>query len=820
MQPSSEEKSSCENCGIDLRGKKGAGKGQASVRYCSNACRQRAYRRRQKVGAAVVSTREAAQLTSLVGRDHDIAELRRTLKDTRLLTITGAPGVGKSRVAMEIIRKEQNVSHREAQIIDFCQPEMISISPESLPSLLEESIVGRMMMESGETGWPGEQLVLLENCDRVIEFCGPTVVALLFRFPGLRVVSSSREPWRISGEAVYRLAGLSLPRLSDGVSLEKCMRANAVRLFVSRCKAVNNEFELTEGNLTDVRDVCISLDGIPLALEVTAQLARALPIATIRNQLRDGTATLNQAWRTTDARHRDWWHTVQWSYDYLTVDEKRLYRRLCAIPNSFGVEAAEAAYTDDPKEARAVTDMLVQLEAKSLLWSCSGGSQKMPAFIMPNPLRVAVRQNLLSVEEEAGVLDRTVKRMVELADNLSNEMFPSVATLNRLDHEREHLRFLLTRLDGTSNASQLPLTLVLAALANFRGENTDEALTRIQDAMSVTNPGSERCADAFNWALELACWYGHDREATCLAPEAVSSAILTQDDARIARALLLSSLCKEMYTDGDDTAIDDLKRSISIAERRGFRTMLAACLSHLARHRLRQGSPSESARLLESTIPTLRQFATGWQLSSALLTAGAAALEREQVSEAEKFFQEILTLPSSPGLYDGVLGLALCATFDNRFERALKLISTIGGEPLTSFRLFPSWKERMAEVRRIAIRILSPARANAALTAGAQLDISQIVNFALDDYISEPRARNDDILTAREWNVLELVMKGMTNVEIAHRLHLSVRTVETHIRSIRTTLGLRSRAHMAAWAVQNLVETHSSAQINSWRQHA
>lgn len=797
MQYASNNQPSCENCGRALEPRQRYAKGPALVRYCSNACRQRAYRRRVKVGMVVPSAHGASQLSSFVGRDHDLVELRRLLRGTRLLTLTGPPGVGKSRLAMEVVKKEQRVSHRDTVVVDFCAPTMAALQPREVAAALE-TIVDRQVAPVRDAS--DEQLVLLENCDRVLDTCGSAVVEALFRYPGLRVIATSREPWRLSGEIVYRVAGLSLPAGATGTSPDDCLRADAVRLFVSRCRAVNHEFALTGDDFGDIAAICTMLDGLPLALELAAQLARALSVGAIRERLRDGTPMLNQGWRTADARHQSWHAALQWSYEQLTADEQRLFRRLCVMPGAWGTEATTAVYTDDPARAGTVPDLLIRLEAKSLLVSVADGSRAAAGFRVPASVLGFGRQQLLGAGEETAVMRRLTTWMTHRVERLPSARLPSPGELRGLAEEHEHLRHLLTWLGSTGDERQLSLAGALAAVEVIRGEARDEVLELVEHALASTDPGSPRRADALEGGLALACWHGRGRTALRLAPEAVSLAIRSGDQARVARTSLLSGLSKELYL-GGDAAVDDLNTARAVAERCGDMELLAVCLTHLARRLLHRGLLAEAAGLLERAVPVLRASAPLAHLSAALMTAGALALERDDLPSAEEHFQEVLALPYPRGFHDGMLGLALCSVRANGFERALSLLATLEGRSPTALRLFPAWREHLAEARTIATRILPHARAAAALAAGRGLDLRQSLTLARND-APAVAATGDDMLTAREWEVLRLVMEGLANTQIAHRMHLSVRTVETHIRSIRTSLGLRSRAHMAAWAAR------------------
>ncbi|MER0477723.1 LuxR C-terminal-related transcriptional regulator [Streptomyces sp. Edi2] len=805
MQKSNEKAnkkaSACETCGERIQ--RVEGKKSTHNRYCSNACRQRAYRRRVKDGTPLAGANDATQLSSFIGREHDLVELRRILRTTRLLTVTGPPGVGKSRLATELAKKEQRVGHRNTVFIDLRTPEMAGSDPRRAVAALEAAIEDQIAPTIRRTACRAdEQRVLLDNCEHVLETSGAAIVDLLFRFPGLRVIATSREPWRISGEAVYRLPGLSLPGAASVESPESYLRADAVRLFVERSSAVNHEFRLNEENSEDVRAVCTALDGIPLALELAAQLARALPVAEIRERLKEPLSLLNQGWRTADPRHRSWRAALRWSYDHLSADEQRLFRRLSLLPGINSVEAATVAYGGDPADAETVPDLLISLEAKSLVVVRTRGPHRPSGYQVPNSVGSLGRHHLTASGEEEGVLNRLADWTAARARTLNDELVLSPGAVYQLSDERDIIRRLLSWLATTDDERQLSLSWALAAAELASGENVGDVLERIQHTLAVTETSSARRHHALAGALTLACWYGHGRQAMNLVGKTVAVARRSGDDVQLARAALLSSLANEMYGDRE-AAYRDLDVALGVARRGAEEVPLAVCRAHLARHLLHRGRCGLAAVLLEKTLPVLRASAPPEHLSAALITAGALALENDDLPKAEGFFQEALDSAFRPGAYDGILGLALCAARSHDFERVLKLMTTTEGRPSTVLRFFPAWRKELVEAYGAATRILSKGRVVAALASARGLGLRQSVVLTRADAVPSPPTGDDDLLTAREWEVLQLVMEGLANSEIAHRMHLSVRTVETHIRNIRSVLQLRSRAHMAAWAARH-----------------
>ncbi|WP_432841787.1 ATP-binding protein [Dactylosporangium sp. CA-092794] len=737
---------------------------------------------------------DSTKLSTFVGREHDMIETRRMLRNARLLTLTGLPGAGKSRLALEVAAREQRVNHRCTVFVDFRAPEMAQLdAPDIVPSLARTA-EGRIAS--------GADLLVLDNCERVLETCGPLVVGLLSRFPELRIMTTSREPWRLPGEVTYRLAGLSLPDRTMAADPDECLRADAVRLLVDRARAADRDFVLTPDNVAGLCEISVILDGLPLALELAAQLLRALPVAEATRQLVRDPSVLGQGWRTSDVRHRSWAASVRWSYDGLAEPEQALFRRVSLLPGPFTIDAARVACSGRPDLAGTAAELLVSLEAKSLAAIVRTEQGRSGEFVVPASVRIFGRHEAARAGERDDVLDRLATWLTGHARDVYHRTPASRAALRRLIRERETIRALLRWLAPTSDVRQLSLSWALAVVETQLGGDSAEALPIVGHALRVTDTASAHRAQAYEGALGLACWHGDGGYALSLAPEAVRAGRRAGEDLPLARTLLLSSVSEEMYGDLE-AARRDLLAAFGIARRHDDEVVTAMCRAQLARHLLRHGRTDGAHRLLGRSVPVLRAASSVPHLCAALLTLGALELGAGNIDRARGCYREILAAPYALGTSDSVLGLALCAVRENSFERALTLFAMADGERGFAALLFPSWSERLDEARGLATGILSKARADAATQLGRELGREQAVRYACEMSAPAIARRRDATLTSREWEVLRQVMDGLTNSQIAHRLHLSVRTVETHIRNIRTVLGLRSRAHMAAWAARH-----------------
>jgi len=311
------------------------------------------------------------ELTSFVGRDRELGELLDHLASSRLLTLTGAGGSGKSRLALEAVARMVV----EQGGVDAAWVELAGIQDPSLIARQVADACGRGE-ELGKGDAAGlvellrgrELLLVLDNCEHLVDACAALADLLLRGCPDLRILATSREALGIRGERAWLVPALSLP--PEGASTPEALEsAEAVRLFVERARDVQSGFELNEANAGAIADICRRLDGIPLAIELAAARVRVLPPEQIQARLDDAFRLLTSGSRTAIARHRTLRAAIDWSYDLLEDDARSLLRRLSPFRGGFSLDAVEAvgAGAADPAAAADPLDQLSQLVDRSLV---------------------------------------------------------------------------------------------------------------------------------------------------------------------------------------------------------------------------------------------------------------------------------------------------------------------------------------------------------------------------------------------------------------------------------------------------------------------
>ena len=309
-----------------------------------------------RVSKAVVSQHLPVQLTSFVGRDSELTQVRELLTENRLLTLTGAGGAGKTRLAIQLAAQLTGEFADGISYVDLApitDPDLVPITVARSLGLPDQP--GRSTMDTITRFVADRQmLIVLDNCEHLLDACADLVVALLGSAPGLTLLTTSREPIGVSGEATWRVPSLSV---SD----------EAIELFTDRARLIQIDFAVTDDNAATVAEICQRLDGMPLAIELAAARVRALSVAEILDSLHDRFRLLTGGARTAVRRQQTLRASVDWSHALLTETERILFRRLAAFLGGFDLDAAQTVAGADGLERYQVLDQLTLLVDKSLV---------------------------------------------------------------------------------------------------------------------------------------------------------------------------------------------------------------------------------------------------------------------------------------------------------------------------------------------------------------------------------------------------------------------------------------------------------------------
>jgi predicted ATPase len=311
------------------------------------------------------------ETSTFVGREHELAELAALLAHTRLLTLTGAGGVGKTRLSLELGRRHEAAYADGALLVELDSLDDGALVPGAVAKALDlQALRGGAMVDAlGAELEPLALLLVLDNCEHLIGAAAALVDALLRAAPNVAVLATSREPLRVPGEVVFRVPSLGIPDPDRDEEPEVLLGYEAVRLFVARAEAVAPGFSLDAETAPAVARICHRLDGLPLALELAAARADALTPTALADRLDDRFRLLRAGSRTAPTRQQTLEATLDWSHDLLSAEERTLLRRLAIFSGGFVLEAAEEVCAGDGLEAAQVALLLADLVDKSLVAS-------------------------------------------------------------------------------------------------------------------------------------------------------------------------------------------------------------------------------------------------------------------------------------------------------------------------------------------------------------------------------------------------------------------------------------------------------------------
>jgi predicted ATPase/DNA-binding CsgD family transcriptional regulator len=825
----------CELCGAPLTGRPRSGR---PARYCSDACRQRAFRQRSArrksswaQTAAPPPTPNAPSppahgrglaraLDSFVGRQAELSRLRTLLRTSRLVTLTGAGGVGKTRLALEFAKGLPGRYGR----VDLVELDALHDGASLAQSVAAALAVGERDGRSGvdvlvHAIGDARRLVILDNCEHLAEPCARLIATLLSHCPGLRILATSREALRVPGEIVLRIGELSLPPTDAGDDPVVLLRADAVRLFVERASTCAPGFTLDRGNGWTVAQICRRLDGLTLAVELAARRVGTLPLSDILAGLDDQMSQLSLltgGHRTGPRRHSELAAAIDWSHRLLDPAEQVVFRRLAVLVGGFDTAAARAVCAGDGIAPSQILGILCALEGKSLIARLSGDAET-ARFRQLSAIRAYALEGLLASGELRGTIHRVLEWLNWLADQAGDEVFPDQAG-SPLAVERDNLAAALAATTVRDGASRLRLELELARV-HYEQEQPSAARALLTGLLRET--GSRSLGGAVPaLAARVACQRADLAQALRLGEQAVAMERTRHHPAGLANALdarAAARLCRGEFA----AAVADLRECLEVVATLGKPQDTAWCTHHLAWALLQAGGELEADILMSRCLPTLRAHAPWSRVAAALHTAGAVRLALGRLESAEALFAEVLRIvpeASFHALYP-VEGLALVAAESGDMRRALLLYeaSAQARRRLDTVSEAP-WRRRVERtVARVRAGLPAAAR-NAAVSGGRRLRGDRLVAYALRTRNDVHRTTADAVevvedrytLTGREFMVAELVADGLTNRQIAERLRLSTHTVATHLDKVRDKLGMRSRTQIALWVAARTKAGHAS----------
>ena len=569
-------------------------------------------------------------LSSFVGRQHEVAELQRLLPSVRLLTLVGPGGIGKTRLALAIAE----LAEREAAFVDLAALERGAVVPDAVAAAL--GVVGRPGQELSailaEVLGSRALLLVLDNCEHVVQAAAELADGLLRACPALRVLATSREPLGVPGETAWPVPPLLIPERDAELSLEQLGELGAVRLFVERTRATLPDFGLAATNAAAAAEICRHLDGIPLALELAAARVRVLGVSQLAARLKDRLGVLVGGSRTAPARQQTLRATLDWSYALLSEPERLLLARLAVFVGGWTLEAAEAVCGGD---GLGVLEVLSQLADRSLVSAelHSDGSMR---YRLLETVRQYAHERLLDRGEAAAVQRRHATFYAQLAEQADPELWglDQVAWIERLNTELGNIRAALEWSATGVGDPEVGLRLA-AALWWFwpRGGHVREGREHLGRLLGLNQAPTVLRAWGLH-AAACAAWFAGDLaggRAHC--NEALSVATRLADHRIVAWAL--NGLGVHALGEGQvATAGAFLRRGISVARAVSDPVPVYTGTHFLGEVALAEGRFAKAERLLNEALGLIEAHGDHCGRSHTLFSLGHLALVRGQLARA------------------------------------------------------------------------------------------------------------------------------------------------------------------------------------------
>lgn len=633
-------------------------------------------------------------LTSFVGREREIAEVKRLLAATHLLTLTGSGGCGKTRLSLQVAADLLDTFPGGVWFVELAALSDPATVPSAIANAMRvredptKPIVTSIIENVGQK----TALIILDNCEHLVGACAQLTDALLRSCPNLRIMASSREALGIAGETVWRVPSLPIPDVRNLPSVEELAQTEAVRLFCDRAIAVAPGFTLTEQNAPAVAQVCQRLDGIPLAIELAAARVNVLHVDQIAARLNDRFRLLTGGSRTALPRHRTLRAAVDWSYDLLADTERKLLCRISVFAGGYTLDAAEQVCSGGDVQSEDVLDLLSRLVEKSLVMVEKSESDA--RYSLLEMVRQYSRDRLLESGEAESIGRRHRDFFLTLAELAVPELMSAdqVRWFDRLDAELENLRAALSWCQSEPDGVDQELRLA-AALSRFwfiRGY-FEEARSWLKDAMARAGSTAKRTSEwakVLRGAARLALSQGDYISARSLYEE--SLAIFRQLGDRGAVAATLVSLGGTAHSQGEVVLArayfeEALQKFRELGGRRG----IASALSALAIALHSQGEESRARTMLEESLAIFRELNQKDGIAYNLDVLGVVVASQGDYALSRSLHEESTELQrrigNKPGLTTSLLNLGSVAvnqgdlaTAESVLREGLSLANQLG----------------------------------------------------------------------------------------------------------------------------------------------
>lgn len=750
-------------------------------------------------------------MTSFVGRRREIDDARSRLQQSRLVTVIGPGGVGKTRLAEEIAGRSSRAFRDGSRWIDLASVR----DGEALPATAAAALgvtdqSNRPVMDKIRDHLRGRHLmIVLDNCEHLLEAAATFVATILSDDPEIRVLATSRERLAVAGEMTFELPPLSTPPSPEGHRANDLVRFESVALLLDRAQAVVTGFTMDDANAGAIAQLCIQLDGIPLAIELAAVRLRSLSPQQLVQRLDDRFALLNVGNRTDLPRQQTLRALIDWSYDLCSAAERTLWARLSVFSGSFDLEAVEAICSDPDLDVHQVVDVLDQLVAKSLITVDRTGPTL--RYSQLATVREYGHELLEATGNPGSAYRRHRDHYLDRSERYACQWFSprqaELLTQWRVDHPN-----LIAALDWSLREDNLDEAARLAVALRYHwiaGGNLADGRTRLERLLERMG-GFRLERGNVLWVTAWTALIQGDREAAREHLAECARVAARLGDRRLGANRDHWAALHALFSGRTEESIMLYNKAIEVHSDTKDPAAALTAQFQLAMAQTYDGRLDEALETTAQVVRVADENGEQWNKAYALWVAGlvhyhrgdmaaAAASARRALSIQRAFKDKICTALS-------IELLAWAAEADRRGQRSAQLFGAARvvwrrlGTSVSAFG--PHIAADSLAVERRLESVLSATGLRELENTPASMTIEQAVDLALEtstESAAAPPAAHVNPLTPREHEVAALIAQGLSNKVIADRLVVSRRTVDGHVERILNKLGVSSRTQVVAW---------------------
>jgi non-specific serine/threonine protein kinase len=758
------------------------------------------------------------ELTSFVGRRQELDDVRRTLGRVRLLTLTGAGGVGKTKLAL---RSAREAARQFPHGIWF-----VELAPVQDPSLVVQAAFAALGLQDRSSRWStstlgdfvGDKraLLILDNCEHVLDATAVLAAELLRACPGLRILATSRQALGVTGEVVIDVPTLSLPDEPDA-PLATLIRSDAVALFVERAAAVQQGFALDDSNGAAILRICSHVDGIALALELAAVRLKALGLEALDQGLATRLAALGTGDRSASPRQQTLDAAIDWSYRLLSEAERLLWARLSVFVGGFELDAVSVVCADVDIPEETIPGLVGSLVEKSVVKR--GDGARGPRFRLLEPLRQFGRDRLRDQGVERDLRSRHRDWVVDLAAVAGAGDARQAESFERVKAERANVWAAIGFCIEDPAEAESGIAICTDLWVYWFAQGPVGDVRRVFEQLLRIVPSGRQATRSHGRAVLTNAILAFIQNEYTLAASGFEEAVRigreTADADIVARSLtFLASVEWVSGRAAESIVLAEEALALARSMQLPGPTLHATVVRGYAF--LGDGDLDAAISTGREAVQLSERLGETWERGIAYQLLAGANLGRGDLDDAATAAKESVRLERD---LDDRIGMAhtiaLLAAIESQRGRPQRTATLLGGSeaifqsiPSSLMEPFREPNRQAAEAARLAI---GERAFEVAYALGLAMTRDEVVDYAREVEVVQPaptvteRSRLTGPLSPREMEVASLVADGATNAQVAGSLFISERTVESHLASIFNKLGVDSRLQVARWIAASQV---------------